>query len=338
MRQELPPRASLEHLKKQAKDLLDGHKNADPRALARIRDAVPAFAKMTDEELARAPLALHDAQSAIAREYGTTSWAELREAVAKQNAPDAEHSGDLLRALLPFPPSPNLPSASFPPEVGAAFREASERRTLAAAAAEGPFRRLLPLVAMRNALFLPRSVGPIHVARPASRAALDAALARTPPTLAVFAQRTADQEEVEAAGLHPVGCEAYVHVLLPDGDARAWVVLEGVRWIALESLEAHPAGYLMAHVTPVQVDATGGPEVDALAASLRALARDLANAFPDAPRLLALIDAAEPERLADLVVANLPVSVDDKARYAAEPLLAERLRIANALTGRGRTG
>jgi Lon protease-like protein len=330
MRRELPPRASLEHLKKQAKDLLDGHKNADPRALARIRDAVPAFAKTTDEELARAPFALHDAQSAIAREYGTKSWNELREAVAKQNVPDASHSIDRLRALL-------LP-LTFPPEVGAALREASERRTLAAAAAEGPLPRLLPLVAMRDALFLPRSLGPIHVARPASRAALDAAIVRTPPTLAVFAQRTADQEDVNAAGLHPVGCEAFVHVLLPDQDSRAWAVLEGVRWIALESLESHPAGYLMAHVTPVQVDTTGGPEVDALAASLRALARDLASAFPDAPRLLSLIDAAEPERLADLIVANLPVSVEDKARYAAEPLLTERLRIANALAGRRRAG
>jgi Lon protease-like protein len=338
MRRELPPRASLEHLKKQAKDLLDGHKNADARALARIRDAVPAFAKTTDEELARAPFALHDAQSAIAREYGTKSWNELREAVAKQLLPPpltvpsgVDAAIDRLRALLPLP-------LTFPPEVGAALREASERRALAAPAAEGPLARSLPLVPMRNALFLPRALGPIHVGRPSSRAALDAAIVRTPPTLAVFAQRTEGEEEIDAAGLHPVGCEVYLHALLPGEGARAWAILEGVRWIALESLEAHPAGYRVAHVTLVQVDTTGGPEIDALAASLRALARDLASAFPDAPRLLSLIDAAEPERLADLIVANLPAPVEDKARYAAEPRLAERLRIATALAGQRKVG
>jgi Lon protease-like protein len=339
MRRELPPRASLEHLKKQAKDLLDGHRSADPRALARIRDSVPAFAKTTDEELARAPFALHDAQSAIAREYGTKSWSELREAVAKQLRtvppptfpPDVDAAIDRLRALLPLP-------LTFPPEAGAALREASERRALVAPVAEGPLAPSLPLVAMRNALFLPRALGPIHVGRPSSRAALDAAIARTPPTLAVFAQRTAEEEDFDAAGLHPVGCEVYLHALLPAEGGRTWAILEGVRWIALESLEAHPTGYRMAHVTPVLVDTTRGPEVDALAASLRALARDLASTFPDAPRLLSLIDAAEPDRLADLIVTNLPVPVEDKARYAAEPLLSERLRIATALAGQRKVG
>ena len=37
----------------------------------------------------------------------------------------------------------------------------------------------------------------------------------------------------------------------------------------------------------------------------------------------ALVDAAEPAQLADLLIANLPAPVDDKARYAAELRLAE---------------
>ena len=70
MRRELPTQPHIDHLKKQAKDLLEAHERGDAEALARIRAAVPAFAGMGDEELARAPFALHDAQSAIAREYG----------------------------------------------------------------------------------------------------------------------------------------------------------------------------------------------------------------------------------------------------------------------------
>jgi hypothetical protein len=65
---QLPSKPNLEHLKSQAKDLLDAHRRGEPEAFSRIRAAVPAFAHMSDEALARAPFALHDAQSAIARE------------------------------------------------------------------------------------------------------------------------------------------------------------------------------------------------------------------------------------------------------------------------------
>ena len=83
-----PTRPNLDHLKKQAKDLLDAQQRGEPEALARIRDALPSHAGMSDDELARAPFALHDAQSAIAREYGHKSWSDLRDEVAsRQPAP-----------------------------------------------------------------------------------------------------------------------------------------------------------------------------------------------------------------------------------------------------------
>ena len=59
---ELPARPNLEQLKKQAKSLLDAAKAREP--------AIDV-----------ADLALHDAQSAIAREHGFASWNELREEV-----------------------------------------------------------------------------------------------------------------------------------------------------------------------------------------------------------------------------------------------------------------
>lgn len=73
---ELPDRPNLEQLKKQAKSLLrDAHAN-DAAALARFA-ALPAFAAGVDPR----DLALHDAQSAIAREHGFPSWNALREEV-----------------------------------------------------------------------------------------------------------------------------------------------------------------------------------------------------------------------------------------------------------------
>jgi ATP-dependent Lon protease len=233
------------------------------------------------------------------------------------------------------PPSP-ADSEHFPPEVGAALREAAARRTETAAAASGPFPEALPLVAMQNGLFFPRALGPVHVGRPSSRAAIEAALLRAPPTLGLFAQRSEDQEDVaSAADLHPVGCETFVHARIDDGGSHAWVVLEALRWIALESVEAGPGGaYRIARVAPVHLDAGDYLEVDALTDSLRKRARAIVGGSPETARLVAQIDAADPERLADLIASNLAASVDERAAYASERRLEERLRIANALAAR----
>ncbi len=78
--QQLPARPNLEQLKHQAKDLLAAAREKQPAALARFR-ALPALATRTDTELAGLKLALHDAQSVIAREHGFDSWNALRERV-----------------------------------------------------------------------------------------------------------------------------------------------------------------------------------------------------------------------------------------------------------------
>ena len=76
--QQLPPRPNLDQLKHQAKELLDSARRNEPGARARFR-ALPAFATAADID--GAALALHDAQSVIAREYGFESWKALRERV-----------------------------------------------------------------------------------------------------------------------------------------------------------------------------------------------------------------------------------------------------------------
>ena len=77
---ELPARPNLEHLKKQAKSLLDAAKARDPDALRRFT-ALPSLAGKSLDQIDAADLALHDAQSAIAREHGFASWTALREEV-----------------------------------------------------------------------------------------------------------------------------------------------------------------------------------------------------------------------------------------------------------------
>src|SRR5690349_12311479 len=76
----LPERPDLEQLKRQAKDLLRSAKAKQGDALARFR-SLPAFTHHHDDATLAAAVALHDAQSVIAREHGFPSWTALAERV-----------------------------------------------------------------------------------------------------------------------------------------------------------------------------------------------------------------------------------------------------------------
>jgi ankyrin repeat protein len=84
MTSQLPQRPNLEQLKKQAKSLLHAARATEAGALARFR-VLPAFARKSVAELGAAGLALHDAQSVIAREHGFESWNKLREHVEERS-------------------------------------------------------------------------------------------------------------------------------------------------------------------------------------------------------------------------------------------------------------
>jgi len=81
---QLPERPNLEQLKKQAKSLLRSARAKDPAALQRFR-VLPALATLPLDRLQATDLALHDAQSVIAREYGFKSWREFHEHVEEQS-------------------------------------------------------------------------------------------------------------------------------------------------------------------------------------------------------------------------------------------------------------
>jgi hypothetical protein len=96
-----PAHPNLEHLKYQAKDLLNGHAARDAGVAQRLREFHPQFAGAADEAIFAAWLSLSAAQLAIAREYGFPSWPRLKaqvespELAAKLNLPYHERIEDV---------------------------------------------------------------------------------------------------------------------------------------------------------------------------------------------------------------------------------------------------
>jgi ankyrin repeat protein len=84
----LPDRVNLDHLKKQARDLIRRYRGGDPEAVARL---LPVTSSR--------PIRLHDAQWCVAREYGFPSWADLKTFVEMQAAALADHAARVRRWL-----------------------------------------------------------------------------------------------------------------------------------------------------------------------------------------------------------------------------------------------
>lgn len=313
MIQELPVRPSLEHLKAQAKDLLDAFRHQAPPALQRFRQSLPGLRGLSDPALSARALALHDAQSVIAREYGFASWARLRAHVENAAALQPAHSqGETL--------APSLPEA---------LRLALVAATAAPAeAARWP--DLVPLLPMRDMLIPPALAMPIFIGRASSLAALDAACAGE-GLLAIFAQHRFADEKPGAADVHAIGIVARVCASGPMPDGTRWAVIKGQSWVKLEALLPQ-ATYALARVSAFEIGGSDAARTKTLEKQLRQLALD--SAFGPATReISSRIQAMNARELADMVVLRAPVSVADKAGYVAEPELSARLEKALGFMG-----
>lgn len=318
MRKELPVRPNLEHLKSQAKDLLDAFRRKEPAALQRFRESLPAARGAGDDALAAMDLALHDAQSVIAREYGLASFAELRARV-EATSMSAEALRELMKRNMASPP---------PSEVQEALLQAMS----AEPEKEEPLVSPLPLVPLRSALLSVGAVAPLSIGRPPSIAAVEAARAGG-GLIAVITQRDDENEAPGEADLHPVGSVARLLSVIQTEDRGLWIVVRATRWVRLEGIDwREPC--LMARVAPFEVQEEDTGEVRELERALRERVRAAAEAMPGAARLLEMTERMSARELADIAIANLPCAVDEKARYAVEPSLMARLEHVIALFDR----
>src|SRR5687768_1585654 len=90
----LPKQPHLDVPKREARELLADWRDKRPEALERIRHRHPKYQKLDDRATAAAIFKLADAQLVIAREYGYSSWPELKRRIDSNQA-----VADLLRAI-----------------------------------------------------------------------------------------------------------------------------------------------------------------------------------------------------------------------------------------------
>lgn len=172
----------------------------------------------------------------------------------------------------------------------------------------------LPVLPIRNAVLFPGAVQPFDVGREKSVALVENIENLDEPIIAIFAQRDPGTDDPTQADLYPVGVAARVLKALKHSSGNYSLILQGLMRVRLESVTSD-APYLEARVTKLDEAKTDDVEAEALAMSLRDIAKQVIQLMPELPReASSLIDSIqEPGQLSDLVASNLDAPVDEKA-------------------------
>ncbi|HEX6276464.1 MAG TPA: endopeptidase La [Polyangiaceae bacterium] len=185
----------------------------------------------------------------------------------------------------------------------------------------------LPVLPIRNAVLFPGAVAPFDVGREKSVALVEDVHNLQSPVIAIFAQRDPATDDPSADDLYPVGCAARVLKALKHSSGNYSLILQGLTRIRLDQVtQTNP--YIRAKIARVETRANEDVEAEALAMSLRDVAKQVIQLMPELPREAgSLIDSIQaPGALADLVAANLDAPVEEKAQLIETVEVKERIR------------
>jgi ATP-dependent Lon protease len=173
----------------------------------------------------------------------------------------------------------------------------------------------LPVLPIRNAVLFPAAVAPFDVGREKSVALVEDIENLDQPIIAIMAQRDPSTDDPDQSDLYPVGVAARVLKALKHSSGNYSLILQGLVRIRLEQVVTSEP-YIRARVSRLHEPPAEDVESEALAMSLRDIAKQVIQLMPELPREAgSLIDSIQERgQLADLVAANLDAPVDEKSQ------------------------
>jgi ATP-dependent Lon protease len=185
----------------------------------------------------------------------------------------------------------------------------------------------LPVLPIRNAVLFPGAVAPFDVGREKSVALVEDVDNLSQPVIAIFAQRDPSTDDPGYEDLYHVGCAARVLKALKHSSGNYSLILQGLVRIRLDTV-LQQAPYMKARIRKLEEPQTEDVEAEALAMSLRDIAKQVIQLMPELPREAgSLMDSIQaPGALADLVAANLDAPVEEKAQLVETIDVKDRVR------------
>jgi ATP-dependent Lon protease len=144
-----------------------------------------------------------------------------------------------------------------------------------------------------------------------------------------------NENEVKSEELYEFGCAGVILKMLkiPDGSVR--LLVQGIRRLKLEKyLQQKP--FFIAQTRQFDDVLEDGMKLDALHRSVRDQFTRLIELLPQAPEevRVAAVNITHPGRFADLVAANINLSLQERCMILGEPNVRARLEKVSALIGR----
>ncbi len=183
------------------------------------------------------------------------------------------------------------------------------------------------ILPIRNAVLFPGAVAPFDVGRPRSVALVSSLEGEHQPIIGIFTQRDPSVDDPTQQELFPVGVAARVLKALKHSSGNYSLILQGVARVRLEEVtQSDP--HMRGRIVKLMEEGEGDVESEALAMSLRDIAKQVIQLMPELPREAgSLIDSIdEPSQLADLVAANLDAPIAEKAQLLETLHAKERIR------------
>jgi ATP-dependent Lon protease len=183
----------------------------------------------------------------------------------------------------------------------------------------------IPILPLRNSVFFPGSIMPISVGRPKTLAMVKAVEESGEP-IGIVAQKDGSIDDPGAEDLYAMGTTGRIVKALKAGEEGFHLVLQGIkRFRVLGLTQAQP--YLRARVVEVQ-DINADPlKIEALVMNVKKTAREVVGLMPEIPsgaaQFVEGID--DPGHLADLIAANMDVSVEEKMEVLNLVEVSQRL-------------
>jgi ATP-dependent Lon protease len=186
--------------------------------------------------------------------------------------------------------------------------------------------RTLPMVPLRDIVVFPNTMVPFVVGRKASLVAVERALAADKHVF-LSTQRNASVDDPAAAEVNVVGTEATIvqHLKLPNGNVKL-LVEGGVRSRILE-INRQTEGYFEVVVKTIERTTEVTGDVKELMNHVGSLFERYVKHSPGLPyeTLLSAVRISEPGRLADTIVAHLPIDIEEKQELLETTVPLDRL-------------
>jgi len=176
---------------------------------------------------------------------------------------------------------------------------------------------MLPVLPLRDVVVYPHMVIPLFVGREKSIEALDAAMSKD-KRIILAAQTSASIDEPGPDDIHEVGTVATILQLLKLPNSTIKVLVEGQERVKLARTEFQDGGFFSAEYTQPVIDTSNDDSKET-----NMLIRSVTNMFDQyvkmnkkvPPEILSTIASVEePDRLADMIAAQMSLKVDEKQK------------------------